>query len=200
MRTLAALLLIVLPSMACAKVTVLAYGALPGRGGDLALATAPALGNGVPGNRLGGLGSALDYAGCHRFLALPDRGPNAMPWNRALDNTTAYINRVQTLRMTLAPARGDARFPMQVHARLLATTLLWSSTPLVYGDGKDVGAASGIPALDGSGRFYFTGRSDGFDPAHGSDWPADARLDPESLRLAPDGRTFYLGDEYGPHL
>ena len=200
MRRLMVLLCVLLPALAQAKVTGLAYGALSATGGDRATSTAGPLGNGVPGNRLGGLGSALEYVGCRRFLALPDRGPNAVPWNRGLDNTTAYINRVQTLHMTLGPSRPGAAFAFQLHSRLLATTLLWSSTPLVYGNGKDEGAASAVPTGNTPRRFYFTGRSDGFDPAHASNWPADARLDPESLRLAPDGRSFYLGDEYGPHL
>lgn len=201
MRRLMLLLCALTPMRVHAKVTGLAYGALSGAGGDRAVSTAAPLGNGVPGNRLGGLGSALEYAGCHRFLALPDRGPNAVPWNRALDNTTAYVNRVQTLRLSLVPVQGGAaRFPLRIRADVLATTLLWSSTPLVYGNGKAEGAASGVPTVNTPRRFYFTGRSDGFDPAHTSSWPADARLDPESLRLAPDGRSFYLGDEYGPHL
>jgi Esterase-like activity of phytase len=201
MRRLIPLLFAVLPVMACARVRVLAYGQLAGNGGDKAVATAAPLGNGVPGNRLGGLGSAIDYAGCNIFLALPDRGPNAVAWNSALDNTTSYINRVQTLRMVLHPAPANADFPLQVDASLLKTTLLWSATPLVYGSGKDVDARPGKPALDAERhRYYFTGRSDGYDPAHASNWPADARLDSESLRLAPNGREFYLGDEYGPHL
>ncbi|MBB6182981.1 esterase-like activity of phytase family protein [Oleiagrimonas soli] len=201
MRRALVLLFVLLPTMAGAKAVLLAYGSLPGTHSDRAVATAKRLADGVPGNRFGGLGSALDYAGCDTFLALPDRGPNAVAWNRALDETTAYVNRVQTLRLTLAKAASDGRFPLQVQARLLKTTLLWSRERLRYGSGAGLHAASGVPPLNAQRhRFYFTGRSDGYDPAHASDWPGDARLDPESLRLAPDGRSFYLGDEYGPHL
>ena len=201
MRRWILLLSAFLPAAASARVSVLAYGQLSGSGGDLAVSTASPLANGVPGNRLGGLGSAIDYAGCNVFLALPDRGPNAVAWKPALDNTTSYFNRVQTLRMTLQPASAGARFPMHVDAHLVKTTLLWSATPLAYGSGKDVDAKPGEPMLDAERhRYYFTGRSDGYDPAHASDWPADARLDSESLRLAPDRHKFYLGDEYGPHL
>lgn len=201
MRRLIFSLLLVLPALACAQVTVLADGRVAANGGDRATATAAPLANGVPGNRLGGLGSALDYAGCDTFLALPDRGPNATAWNKALDNTTSYINRFQTLHMSLQPAPAGAPLPMQLRTRLLRTTLLWSDTLLVYGTGRGLGAASGVPALNARfHRFYFTGRSDGFDAAHASDWPRDARLDPESLRLSPDGRSLYVGDEYGPHL
>lgn len=178
---------------AAAHVTLIASGQMPPDRGDLAAQTAAALGNGVPGNRLGGLGSGLAYAGCGTFLALPDRGPNAVPWNAALDNTTAYINRFQTLRMQLSPQPAGSRWPFALTARLHDTTLLWSATPLVYGAGS-------APSLSRPGHDYFTARSDGYDPAHASDWPADARLDPESLRLSDDGHTVYIGDEYGPHL
>ena len=34
--------------------------------------------NGVPANSLGGFGSAIAYASGNTFLALPDRGPNAV--------------------------------------------------------------------------------------------------------------------------
>ena len=68
---------------------------------DFALATAGPLENGVPGNRLGGIGSGLAYAGCNTFIALPDRGPNIAPYNSAVDNTTSYITRFQTLNLSL---------------------------------------------------------------------------------------------------
>src|SRR6516225_8668583 len=48
--------------------------------------------NGDPANLLGGLGSGLAYASGNTFLALPDRGPNATPFDPAIDNTASYIN------------------------------------------------------------------------------------------------------------
>ena len=51
--------------------------------------------NGVPDNILGGLGSGIGYAGGDMFLAVPDRGPNAVEYNDAIDNTASYINRVE---------------------------------------------------------------------------------------------------------
>ena len=38
-------------------------------------------------------------------------------------------------------------------------------SPLVYGSGVAAGLPNGAPALNRNHRFYFTGRSDNFDPA-----------------------------------
>src|SRR6202000_2277943 len=62
--------------------------------------------NGVRATELGGLGSALAYAGRNTFLALPDRGPNAVEFDDAIDNTVSYINRFHTVTMDLEPNRG----------------------------------------------------------------------------------------------
>ena len=44
--------------------------------------------NGAPANDLGGMGSAITYAGGNTFLALPDRGPmrslSTAPWTTPL--------------------------------------------------------------------------------------------------------------------
>jgi hypothetical protein len=45
--------------------------------------------NGAPANSLGGFGSAIAYASGNTFLALPDRGPNAVTFDPAIDNTAA---------------------------------------------------------------------------------------------------------------
>src|SRR5450432_3417025 len=57
--------------------------------------------NGVPANSLGGFGSAIAYASGNTFLALPDRGPNAVPFDDAIDNTASYVNRFHTIEMKL---------------------------------------------------------------------------------------------------
>ena len=64
--------------------------------------------NGVPANILGGLGSGIAYAGGDTFLAVPDRGPNAVPFDSAIDSTASYINRFQTLQLNLTANPGGA--------------------------------------------------------------------------------------------
>lgn len=66
---------LLLLSPAYASVDLIAIGSISGSYEDLASATAAPLENGLPGNRLGGIGSGLAYAGGNTFLALPDRGP-----------------------------------------------------------------------------------------------------------------------------
>jgi hypothetical protein len=47
--------------------------------------------NGQPANLFGGIGSGLAWAGGSTFLALGDRGPNAVAWNSTVDDTTSWI-------------------------------------------------------------------------------------------------------------
>ena len=89
-------------SAAHAAVDLIAIGGLSGHGQDLATDTAAPLENGVAGNLLGGIGSGLAHAGGNTFLALPDRGPNAVAYNSAVSDTTSYIDRFLTLRIELA--------------------------------------------------------------------------------------------------
>jgi len=112
--------------------------------------------NGVPANNLGGLGSAITYAGGNEFLALPDRGPNAVPFNSAVDDTVAYVNRFHTVHLNLTPNHSGSGLPFELKPLLQQTTLLWSATPLVYGSVN----GSGVPPINGLMRYYFTGRSD----------------------------------------
>jgi len=141
---------------------------------------------------LGGLGSGLAYAGNNTFLALPDRGPNAMPYNggSSVDNTTSYIARFHTISMNLtANAYG---LPFSITPTLNSTTLLYNNTALNYG-------ADGAPAQNSANHYFFTGKSDGFD-AGSSTNPANARLDPESIRVSNDGKSIFISDEYGPYV
>ena len=160
--------------------------------------------DGSPMNLLGGLGSGLAWAGGNTFIAVPDRGPNASTYNPLVDNTTSYIARFQTVQMSLTPTPG-ATLPFALTPTLTATTLLSSATPLNYGSGA-LGTdathtlGSGVPALNAlTGTSYFTGRSDGF-AGTGSGNPANARLDPEGVRVSNDGRTVFVSDEYGPYV
>ncbi|HVZ36998.1 MAG TPA: hypothetical protein VG963_31450, partial [Polyangiaceae bacterium] len=170
------------------SVDLIAIGTLSGAGADLSGDTAAPLENGIAGNLLGGIGSGIGYAGNGIFLAVPDRGPNAVSYNELVDDTTSYINRFQTLRLQLQHARHGAALPFELKPELLATTLLFSREPLVYGRGEALGLANGAPALNGRHQHFFVGRSDNFDAAQPSTDPSDARFDPESVRVSNDGQ------------
>jgi hypothetical protein len=183
-----------------AAVTLLAQGVLTGSSAgsyaDLSGLTGT-LENGVKANLLGGLGSGLAYAGGNTFVAVPDRGPNAVKYNSKIDDTTSYINRFQTLNMALTPSGGA--LPFTLTPTLTETTLLYSGAPLTYGSGAGLGVGSGAPAQNSAGRYYFTGRSDNFGPGN-SGVATDARFDPESVRVSNDGRSVFISDEYGPYV
>lgn len=191
-----------LAAAAPAAPQLIAMGSLTGSGAgpgkDLS-GLSGKLENGLPGDMLGGIGSGLAYAGSGLFLALPDRGPNATPYDPKLDDTVSFLPRFDTLKMALTATPGAA-LPFALSVDLTGTTLLYSPTPLVYGTGEGLGVPSGIPAANAAGKYYFTGRSDAFDPAKDSCNPADARRDTESIRVSPDGKTVYVSDEYGPYL
>jgi len=172
-----------------ATIDLIAQGSLPGTLSDLSGLGGP-LENGVAGNLLGGLGSGLAWAGGNTFLALPDRGPNAVAWNSAVDDTTSYIPRFQTLQLSLSASSSGA-LPYTLTPTLEQTTLLYSSTPLNYGPVT--------PALNSAGKYYFSGRSDNFVPGLSTN-PMNARLDTESIRVANDGNSVYISDEYGPYV
>lgn len=148
--------------------------------------------NGVAANVLGGTGSGIAYAGSNTFLVTPDRGPNAQAYTggAAVDNTTSYISRFQTISMQVAES--SSGLPFSVTPTLSNTTLLYSTTPLNY-------AAGGAPTENTIDKFYFTGRSDNF-AAGTSTNPDNARLDPESIRVSNDGKSVFISDEYGPYV
>jgi hypothetical protein len=186
---------------------IIAIGSIDGLYEDFAPRTAAPLENHLLGNRLGGIGSGLTWIGGDFFLGLPDRGPNATDYNDclaadgkdALDNTTSYINRFHTLHLSLAPSDLGSALPFTLTPMPLKTTLLSSLTPLVYGAGCG-DAHSGAPALNAVDHtYYFSGRSDNFDPTRNSGNPRDGRLDPESIRVSNDRRYVYVSDEYGPY-
>lgn len=58
--------------------------------------------DGTPHNRLGAFGSGIAYAGGSRFLAVPDRGPNASSYNPSVDNTTSFQARIQEFEINLS--------------------------------------------------------------------------------------------------
>lgn len=156
--------------------------------------------NGVSADLLGGLGSGITYAGDNTFLAVPDRGPNAVSYNPLIDDTVSFIARFHTISMKLDPSTDASGLPFTLTPQLRDTTLLSSFFPLVYGSGNGLSVGSGVPPVNRPFRHYFTGRSDNFDPNHNSQDPFDARLDPESIRVSNDGLTVFVSDEYGPYV
>jgi hypothetical protein len=115
-------------SGAQASVDLIAIGTISGEYEDLSVDTSAPLENGVAGNRLGGIGSGLAYAGGTTFLALPDRGPNAKSYNPLVDDTVSYITRFHTLNLSLAPSDPGSALPFTLTPMLRDTTLLSSPT------------------------------------------------------------------------
>ncbi|MFZ2171794.1 MAG: hypothetical protein WAW61_19410 [Methylococcaceae bacterium] len=169
-----------------ADIDLIAIGEVNANYQDLSTKTATPLENGVAGNLLGGIGSGLAYAGGNRFIAIPDRGPNANFYNPLVDDTVSYIKRFQTFNLALAPNPDYDSFvigslPYILPPFLVDTTLLYSRTPLSYG-------VDGTPALNTLGRYYFSGRSDNFDASKSSANSNNSRLDPEAIRVSADVR------------
>jgi hypothetical protein len=156
--------------------------------------------NGAPANQLGGFGSAIAYASGNTFLVLPDRGPNAITFNDAVDQTASYINRFHTVTLELKPSAPGNALPFSLTPEMTKTTLLWSFTPLVYGSGAGLNVPPGAPPINNFFQHYFTGRSDNFDPNRNSGDPNDARFDTEGMRVSNDGLRVYISDEYGPYI
>ena len=155
--------------------------------------------NGAAANLLGGFGSGIAHVSGDQFLAVPDRGPNAVPFDPNVDDTVSYINRFHTIKMNLKANKG-AGLPYTIDPELEATTLLFNLTPLAYGTGIGLGVGPGEPKQNNFIQHFFTGRSDNFDPDHNSGDPRDARLDPESIRVSNDGLSIFISDEYGPYV
>lgn len=185
-------------SPAHADVELIAVGKINAAYQDMSFRTAPALESGIAGNILGGVGSGLAYAGGNTFLAIPDRGPNANPYNTKVDDTTTYINRFHTFSLALAsnPTFNPSTvgsMPYILSPFLLETTLLSNKSPLFYAEG-------GAPSLNAKGRYYYSGRSDNFDASKSSTNRNNARLDPEAIRVSADGKSVFITDEYGPYV
>lgn len=197
---LSLLALFAIAPAANAEVKLIAIGSLDGNIGDRSTETSAPLENGVPGNLLGGLGSGLAYAGSNTFIAVPDRGPNAVPYNSAVNDTASYINRFQTITMKLEPSELGSALPFTLTPSLIDTTLLLSNEPLYYGSGAGLGLPSGVPALNTNSKNYFTGRSDNFNPTQISTYTNDARFDPEGVRISNSGKQIFISDEYGPYV
>ncbi len=154
--------------------------------------------SGLPGNNLGGIGSGLAWAGGNKFVAIPDRGPNATtyPNGPLIDNTTSYIGRWQSLELNLS-AVPSGSLPYTLTPTLTGTTLLYSESPLIYG--TTAALPSAVPDINTADKHYFTGRSDNFLPGLSIN-SAFARLDPEGVRVSRDRKSLFISDEYGPFV
>ena len=177
-------------TIANATPVLLGIGNLPGTGSDLSGLT-DTLESGVSANLLGGMGSGFAYAGNNTFLALPDRGPNALTYagGSSVDNTTSYISRFHAISLSYS---AGTTLPLTVTTTLNSTTLLSSTTPLNYASGAE-------PSLNTAMINYFSGRSDNF-AAGNSLNPNHGRLDPEGIRVSNDGKSIFISDEYGPYV
>ncbi|TSA41360.1 MAG: esterase-like activity of phytase family protein [Methylococcaceae bacterium] len=190
--------LLIAAPVAQADVNLIAIGQVNGAYQDLSPRTSDVLENGTPGNMLGGIASGLAYAGGNTFITIPDRGPNAVAYNPNVDDTVSYINRFQTFNLALAAnpdydALTVGSLPYILSPQLTATTLLSSKQALIYG-------TNGAPALNNSKKYYFSGRSDNFKASGKSTNPLNGRLDPEGIRVAKDGKSVFITDEYGPYV
>jgi len=160
-------------------VTFIGDVALSGNGTDLSGLPSTILEDGVSRqNALNGFGSGIAYTGfASRYLLLADRGPNkvAYPGGAAVDNTTSYDNRYQIFDINVSCGSTVSCTPANtsIGANNVGTTLLKN--------------AQGV---------QFTGLSTGFST---NPQVQGHRLDPESIRVAPDG-TVYISDEYGPFI
>ena len=152
--------------------------------------------NGAPANLLAGLASGFTWGFGNTFLALPDRGPNAVSYDSLVDDTVSYIPRFHSITMELEPNAGMG-LPFTLTPKLESTTLLYSASPLVYCSGDLLGVGPGAPQQNISSRNYFSGRSDNFDADQNSGDAKDARLDSAGIRLSNDGRSVFISDEYG---
>ncbi|HEX3842861.1 MAG TPA: esterase-like activity of phytase family protein [Steroidobacteraceae bacterium] len=216
-RSLIAAALAATPMMsAYANPDLIATASIPATYEDLSNQTAAPLENRVAGNRLGGFGSSIAYAGGDTFLMIPDRGPNAVEFASSIDDTVSYINRFHTFNLRLLPVTPAddgvqdsnttpnavngltppfdvSGLPFILTPTLRSTTLLWSPTPLNYGkagvytDDNGNAIGSGTPKLNGNHRYYFTGRSDNF--AYDRSKPAvypNLSNNPNNARLDPE--------------
>src|SRR5579862_4958918 len=154
--------------------------------------------NGDPASVLGGLGSGMAWAGGNTFLNVPDRGPNAVPYDASIDNTTAYIARFHTIQMVLMPNPGPG-LPYRLTPTLTNTTLLSSADPLSYGTGSSQALTDVLNLNTANGIYYFTGLSDGYGSGDSGN-PLNSRLDPEAIRVSNDGQSIFVSDEYGPDV
>lgn len=110
-RSIALLVVVLLATPSFGQVTLLGVGSLPGDMADLSGLTGNQS-DGTPHNRLGGMGSAIDYTGKgNSYVLASDRGPK--------DGATDFACRYHRMDIIVTPGSSKA-----VELKLTATTLL----------------------------------------------------------------------------
>ncbi len=153
------------------KVTFLGYAVVDGSQPDMSGLTNK-LEDGSSNGMFDGFGSGIAYAGQgNRYVLMADRGPNKTPYGGgdAVDNTTSYNCRFQIADINVIQEGAG----WKVSVKLVGTSVLRDE------DGRGfVGLSTAIQSGDPT---------------------KNLRLDPESIRVAPDG-SVYISDEYGPNI
>ena len=128
-------------STAHAAVSLLGVGSLPANATDLSGLTGT-LESGVAKNLLS-VGSGLAYTGQgSRYIAVPDRGPNANPYNTAVDDTTSFQARMHEIDITIS---GSTVTPTVARTTLFSNE---AGVPLT-------GLSSGFDATNSSASIRF---------------------------------------------
>ena len=177
-RPAAVLLAALLAAPAPAQVTLIGVGTLPGTSTDLSGLT-DKLDDGTPHNRLGGLGSAIAYAGTgDRYVLASDRGPK--------DGTVPFRDRMHTMTITVRPGASPA-----VEPKLSGTALFTNE------DGKPfLGSITARPGRNSAGRLDPEGVRVG---RTGTVFISD-EYGPYVYEFAPDGkrvRTLAVPERFG---
>lgn len=128
-------------STANAAVSLLGVGSLPATATDLSGLTGT-LESGVAKNLLS-VGSGIAYTGQgSRFIAVPDRGPNANPYNAAVDDTTSFQARMHEIDLAIS---GSTVTPTVIKTTLFSNE---AGVPLT-------GLSSGFDATNSSASSRF---------------------------------------------
>ena len=129
-------------SSAHGAVSLVGTGSLPANASDLSGLTGT-LENGGSKSLLGAFGSGIAYTGQgNRFIAVPDRGPNAAPYNAAVDDTTSFQARFHDIDVAVSGAT--------VTPTLIKTTLLSNEAGVPLS-----GLSSGFDATNSSASARF---------------------------------------------
>lgn len=133
---------IISASSAHGAVSLVGTGSLPANASDLSGLTGT-LENGGSKTLLGAFGSGIAYTGQgNRFIGVPDRGPNAAPYNAAVDDTTSFQARFHDIDVAVSGAT--------VTPTLVKTTLLTNEAGAPLN-----GLSSGFDATNSSASTRF---------------------------------------------